>query len=323
MANFSTPSANTGARVRTPLVLPQELADIITDYCRIPGTSSSAGDRDLPSLLACSLVSRSWLTAARRHIFHTLRIAGDPHKATHTLTEDDEINYYGLNVVDEHCYKADRFVRFAAFLAAAPYVCRHVRELRLYSKRPSGRDSFSLLFMGDLLGILGRLPRLRTLELRRIRLALDYPSWHPYAHSDINEAMKTTQLPYMVERMHIADIQIHGRAWDALGPLTAACSKDLLIGPFNAADIENPNLPTSPTLTLRSLTLSGVSTSQQNFARCAVLSTETLRCVIDALNGNTGMLGTFIQQVSSKLARFEFEIKSSMLELGGHPGGSS
>lgn len=119
---------------RSPVVLPQELADMIADYCRTPNDTSA--------LVACSLVSREWLAASRRHLFHTLCIAGDPGVAG--------------------------FSRFSGFLNGTPYVRRYVRELRLYS-RPA-RSNIARITMAELRSILERLPRLRAVELRRIEI---------------------------------------------------------------------------------------------------------------------------------------------------------
>lgn len=49
---------------------PQEIYDLITDEVALPG--KNGGDRS--SLMACSLVSQSFLPRCRRHIFHSLEI---------------------------------------------------------------------------------------------------------------------------------------------------------------------------------------------------------------------------------------------------------
>ncbi|KAJ3543467.1 hypothetical protein NM688_g5852 [Phlebia brevispora] len=174
----------------------------------------------------------------------------------------------------------------------SPHICKHIRELRLHLKR--SQSSSSRLSMEQLYFIVEHLPRLRVLELRGIEL---------YSTAQMNA------LPYHLDQLWIADLQIMGAVWDVLFILTSSGVRDLRMGQFYVKNPEQflTESPGAPYLRLRTLTLSALSPQILHFVRRASVSVDSLRCVVEP--NSVAALGAAITQIRHTVSRLEFEIK--------------
>ncbi|KAF9055087.1 hypothetical protein BDZ89DRAFT_5457 [Hymenopellis radicata] len=137
--------------VRNPGKIPQELVDIVLDFL----------DDDLPSLIACATVCRTWAHTAQAHIFSRV-----------VLRRDD-----GRKPSWEHDAKIQRIQAFCRLISANDHLAPFIHSIELRSKGPALFSTIQRnvqswwLPLKDTLGpLIPTFTRLKRLELRYERV---------------------------------------------------------------------------------------------------------------------------------------------------------